>query len=433
MYMHDPHTLIMMRIMEWWWEASLHNSFCKGEGERGREEEKEEKALFRKAVLGAKAKDLGVLLFEYVYNAFMLFIKRSPHYTVVPGCIVVTEELVSRGYVLTGSFGAFRPDETFSASFLFPCVLYDLYRGLNEVVYHERGPGRAVTYYPSHFFFERLGTYFAFFGYDEGVSEHRVLPEQRLYAFKPWDSSLPYYYRSHRGWEVMMGAESGTEMTSPAHILWVDLFRAPEHRLLFDNPLVEEVEFQMREPGPQSCVSPAWSGDDDEVRAEEVIFVEEGSHFSLIGIAQCPGQVVRSAADPYPLESERVPESPIDLSDSSEETHLEDDNETASGTSPGRGLDEASQEAIPTADVVEEALIGHMSPIGNTGGGGSARSVGKASVTVGRAVTALISESVFNVGFGEKRQGGVLSRRIYDRKLVKSKTRLDQFDMDLRI
>ncbi|KAL5986470.1 hypothetical protein ACLOJK_014803, partial [Asimina triloba] len=101
------------------------------------------------------------------------------------------------------------------------------------------------------------------------------LPKQQLYAFKPWDLSLPYYYCTDRGFEEMMGAEPGIEMTSPARILWMDLARAPEtstgrihhvigwlgigdHRLLFYDPLVEEEEFQMREPEARSCASSTW-------------------------------------------------------------------------------------------------------------------------------------------------------------------------------
>ncbi|KAL6002489.1 hypothetical protein ACLOJK_034422 [Asimina triloba] len=64
----------------------------------------------------------------------------------------------------------------------------------------------------------------------------RQLSDQQVYAFKPWDLSLPHYYRSDHGQGVMMGAESNF---------------------------------------------------DDDVLVEEVIYAVEGSRFSpLAGITQ---------------------------------------------------------------------------------------------------------------------------------------------------
>ncbi|KAL5986258.1 hypothetical protein ACLOJK_014591, partial [Asimina triloba] len=223
------------------------------------------------------------------------------------------------------------------------------------------------------------------FGYDQGVPEHlavisleacevgvrsssrrstlvarRKLPKQRLYAFKPWDLSLPYYYRSDRGRELGVG----------------------KHHLLFYDALMEEEEFQMREPEARS--------------PEEMIFSEDGSHFrpfiriareSALPLALCRcsvnaprhhlSQVVRPATVPDPSKDERAPESSIDLSDSSEEALLEGAREVASDTSPGRSFDEAHEEATPTVDVVEEAIVAPMSSIRSVGGGGSVGSVGE--------------------------------------------------------
>ncbi|KAL5985154.1 hypothetical protein ACLOJK_036390, partial [Asimina triloba] len=102
--------------------------------------------------------------------------------------------------------------------------------------------------------------------------------------------------------------------------------------------------------------------DDDTVRVEDVILAKSGSRFSpFVGIAReftlpvapCrhsisapkhrPSHVVRSAAVLDPSEDERVPESPIDLSDSSKETLLEGDGEATSDRSLGRDLDEGEQ------------------------------------------------------------------------------------------
>ncbi|KAL6003876.1 hypothetical protein ACLOJK_004422, partial [Asimina triloba] len=245
---------------------------------------------------------------------------------------------------------------------------------------------------------------------------------------------------------VMMGAEPGIKMTLSARILWIDLAHAPEtsisrihhvigllgvgkHRLLFYDPLVEEEEFQMREPEAQSRTSSTWSGDDDMVRAEEVIFTDDGSRFrpfigitqeSALPLAPCRrfvnaprhrlSHIVRSAVDPDPSEDERAPKSPINLLDSLEEAPLKGDGEAASDRGPGRDFDEAPREATPTIDVVEEAIFAPMSPIWSVGGRGSASSVGETpgvsgdvvaghsggevSVTAGREGAALISESV---------------------------------------
>ncbi|KAL5980205.1 hypothetical protein ACLOJK_036672 [Asimina triloba] len=378
-----------------------------------------------------------------------------------------------------------------------PRVLCDLYRGLNKVVYHERGPGRAVTYYPSHFFFAWLRTYFPFmfrvtnasqfddafhmgkfarrpfirqdlagvtrtflrmdnlrqnfyrvvassestnikdssvglfinerdfflslqpcmlplrdkgtfhvepyfphkfarqFGYNQGVSEQlamisrearevaqRQLLEQRLLAFKPWDLSLPYYYRSDHGREVMMGVESGIEMTSPARILWINLACAPETSTSY---IHYRKSFR--------C----------ENQRLGVVLLLLGQfalplalcHRSVNTPRNLQSHVVKPAIVPYPSEDERAPGSPIDLSDSSEEAPLEGDRETTSDRSPGRGFDEALGEATRAIDVIKEAvvapmtvIVSHRSPIGST------RSGGEVSITVGRASATLISESV---------------------------------------
>ncbi|KAL5980250.1 hypothetical protein ACLOJK_036717 [Asimina triloba] len=268
-------------------------------------------------------------------------------------------------------------------------------------------------------------------------SRFREPPNQQLYAFKPWDMSLPYYHCSDRGREVMMEAELGIKMTSPAHILWIDLFRDPEtfagrihhiigwlgvseHRLLFYDPLVEEEEFQMREPAAQSRAPSTWSGDDDTIQAEEVIFAEDGYRFRpLTGIARESALPLASCHRATILdlsEDERAPESPIDLSDSSEEAPLEGDGEAGPGRSHTHGFDEVADEATPAIDIVEEAVVAPMSPIRSAGGGGSAGSVdetpgvlkdvgcrspivsmgsgGEVSVATGRTSAALISESV---------------------------------------
>ncbi|KAL5980253.1 hypothetical protein ACLOJK_036720 [Asimina triloba] len=249
--------------------------------------------------------------------------------------------------------------------------------------------------------------------------------------------SLPYYHCSDRGREVMMEAELGIKMTSPAHILWIDLFRDPEtfagrihhiigwlgvseHRLLFYDPLVEEEEFQMREPAAQSRAPSTWSGDDDTIQAEEVIFAEDGYRFRpLTGIARESALPLASCHRATILdlsEDERAPESPIDLSDSSEEAPLEGDGEAGPGRSHTHGFDEVADEATPAIDIVEEAVVAPMSPIRSAGGGGSAGSVdetpgvlkdvgcrspivsmgsgGEVSVATGRTSAALISESV---------------------------------------
>ena len=43
---------------------------------------------------------------------------------------------------------------------LVPRVLCDIYKGLNHIVYNEKGPGRATSYFLAHFLLGWLGFYF---------------------------------------------------------------------------------------------------------------------------------------------------------------------------------------------------------------------------------------------------------------------------------
>ncbi|KAL6006297.1 hypothetical protein ACLOJK_040343 [Asimina triloba] len=56
-------------------------------------------------------------------------------------------------------------------------VLCDIYRGLNQAVYCEQGPGSACTYYPAHFLFAWLGFYFPFI---YGVNDTMQFPDDGL-------------------------------------------------------------------------------------------------------------------------------------------------------------------------------------------------------------------------------------------------------------
>ncbi|KAL6002508.1 hypothetical protein ACLOJK_034441 [Asimina triloba] len=158
---------------------------------------------------------------------------------------------------------------------------------------------------------------------------------------------------------------------------------------------MEEEEFQMREPTARSCASSTWSGDDDTIQAEEVIFAEDGSCFcpltgigreSTLPLALCHrggsaprhrlGNVVRPAVVLDPSEDEWAPGSPINLSDLSEEAPLEGDGVAGPGRSPAHTFDEVPDEATPAVDIAEEAVVAPTSPIRSVGGGGSAGSVG---------------------------------------------------------
>ncbi|KAL6002542.1 hypothetical protein ACLOJK_034475 [Asimina triloba] len=154
-------------------------------------------------------------------------------------------------------------------------------------------------------------------------------------------------------------------------------------------------------------------GDDDTVRAEEVIFAEDGSRFRLLTrIAResalllapchraggapkhCPSHVARPAATLDILEDERAPGSPLDLSNSS----------------PTHGFDDVADVVTPAGYIAEEVVVAPISPIWSTGGEGSAGSVskdvsrrspiasigsgGEVSIAAGRTGAALISESV---------------------------------------
>ncbi|KAL6000134.1 hypothetical protein ACLOJK_034812, partial [Asimina triloba] len=241
----------------------------------------------------------------------------------------------------------------------------------------------------------------------------RKLPKQQLHVFKPWDMSLSYYHRSDRGREVMMGAEPGIEMTSPAHILWIDLACAPEtstgpihyvigwlgvgeRRLLVYDPLMEEEEFQMREPAAQSRASSTWSA----------LCRRAGS-----APRHCLSHVVRPAAVPNPSEDERAPESPIDLLDSSKEAPLEGDRAAGTGGSPARSFDEVPDEVTPAIDITEEAVVTPMSPIRSVGGGGRVGSVGKTpgvSEDVGRKSPIISTRSGCEVFVTARRAGAAV-------------------------
>ncbi|KAL5980084.1 hypothetical protein ACLOJK_036551 [Asimina triloba] len=216
-----------------------------------------------------------------------------------------------------------------------------------------------------------------------------------------------------------VGAESGIEMMSPARILWIDLFRAlevstghihriigwlgvGEHRVLFDDPLVEEVEFQIREPEPRSHVM--MTQYEPRRIARESSLPLAPCRSSISAPRHRPSHVVRSVLALTAVldssKSERVHESPIDLPDSFEEAHLEGDGKATSDRSLSRGFDEASREAIPTVDVIEEEIFGGGGSMGVTFGisenavAGHGSPIGEVSVTAGTAVVALISNSV---------------------------------------
>ncbi|KAL5975336.1 hypothetical protein ACLOJK_019658, partial [Asimina triloba] len=91
----------------------------------------------------------------------------------------------------------------------------------------------------------------------------------------------------------------------------------------------------------------------------------------------CLSHVVRPVVIPDLSEDERVPKSPIDLLDSSEEAPLEGDGEAGPGRCPTRGFDEVADEATLAVDIAEEAVVAPMSSIRSAGGGGSAGSVGQ--------------------------------------------------------
>ncbi|KAL6002573.1 hypothetical protein ACLOJK_034507 [Asimina triloba] len=192
---------------------------------------------------------------------------------------------------------------------------------------------------------------------------------------------------------------------------------------------MEKEEFHMQEPEARSRASSTWSGDDDMVRAEEVIFAKDGSRFRpsfALPLTPCHrtgstprhrlSHVVRPAVVPNPSEDEQVSGSPINQSDSSEEAPLEGDRAATHYGSLVHGFDEVPEEATPAVDVAEEVVVAPMSLIPSIGGGGSAWSVGETpgvsedvgprspigsvrcggevSITIGRAGATFISESV---------------------------------------